>query len=72
MQGFELKAKQWFRHGDSGRVDPIGGEQEVSAFCSLCNQTWDCHGRVKLTGDIICSGSWVLVDYEEEIESWDF
>jgi len=63
MYGFELRAKQWFRHGDSDRVEPIGsGEEEVPAFCSLCNQTWDFHGRVKITGEILCSGSWVLGD----------
>jgi len=69
MQGFELRAMQWFKHGDSEKVERLGQELEVvSSYCCLCNRAWDYHGRLKPTGEILCPGSWIPKDFDDAVD----
>lgn len=68
MLGFELKAKQWFKHGDSDMVEELEKQDKIS-FCSVCHHTLDKHGRFKSTGEILCPSSWIPKDYEDVVDN---
>jgi hypothetical protein len=67
MQGFELRAMQWFKHGDSDRVEQIDPQGLV--FCPACHHTMDKHGRFKPTGEILCPGSWIPKDFDDVVDT---
>jgi len=72
MLGFELRVEKWLKHGDSEKVEPFRYESNQEIFCCICHHHWREHGKVKISGELVCPDSWVLKDYDDVIDEGDF